>query len=207
MNFSSTTNPLYVNGSDLKIIWIQLMYLLPAATKLWPRLCFYSCLWFCPQGGSPAGRTPQAGRSPHQEDPQQGTPLLWQGEPPWQGDPHGRETPLQGDPRQWGPTHDRETPPGRRPLAWRPPWQGGPPAGRPPQGEPPMAGRPHPPCRENPPWQGGPPPAGRTTPPLAYGQWAAGTHPTGMHSCFLTFTSNYFCHTSLFCNSAYFFWK
>ena len=24
---------------------------LPAATKLWPRLCFYSCLWFCPQGG------------------------------------------------------------------------------------------------------------------------------------------------------------
>ena len=21
---------------------------LPAATKLWPRLCFYSCLWFCP---------------------------------------------------------------------------------------------------------------------------------------------------------------
>ena len=24
--------------------------LLPTATKVWPRLCFYSCLWFCPQG-------------------------------------------------------------------------------------------------------------------------------------------------------------
>ena len=24
---------------------------LPTATKLWPRLCFYSCLWFCPRGG------------------------------------------------------------------------------------------------------------------------------------------------------------
>ena len=31
------------------------------------------------------------------------------------------------------------------------------------------------------PWQGEPPPPGRET--AAYGQWAAGTHPTGMHSC------------------------
>ena len=50
--------------------------------------------------------------------------------------------------------------------------------------------------RENPPWQVDPParrppwqgePPGRETPlersPPAYGQWAAGTHPTGMHSC------------------------
>ena len=44
---------------------------LPAATKLWPRLCFYTCVWFCPQGGDLwvgrppwAGRTPRAGRTP-----------------------------------------------------------------------------------------------------------------------------------------------
>ena len=45
--------------------------LLPAATKLWPRLCFYTCLWFCSQGGSLAGRTPPpgAGRTPPGADP------------------------------------------------------------------------------------------------------------------------------------------
>ena len=131
---------------------------LPAATKLWPRLCFYSCLWFCPQGGSLAGRTPLAGKTPRQ------------------GGPPGRETPWQGGPRQgeppWqGEPPSRENPPGKEtPLARRPPWQGEPPQQRePPQQE-------EPPGKENPP--------GRETPP-AYGQWAAGTHPTGMHSCCL----------------------
>ena len=42
---------------------------LPTATKLWPRLCFYSCLWFCTQGGSLAGRTPRQG-DPGKEAPQ-----------------------------------------------------------------------------------------------------------------------------------------
>ena len=65
---------------------------LPAVTKLWPRLCFYSCLWFCPQGGLPQCM------------------LGYQPPPP------------------------KQTPP-------------------------------------------------RADPPPAYGQWAAGTHPTGMHSC------------------------
>ena len=41
------------------------------------------------------------------------------------------------------------------------------------------------------PWQGGPPRAGRHPPgreiPSAYGQWAAGTHPAGMHSCLSKF--------------------
>ena len=75
---------------------------------------------------------------------------------------------------------------------------------------PPGSGR-HPPSRENPPGTRQTPPAGRTPPdqadpprrenpplgpgrltphphpPPAYGQWAAGTHPTGMYSCFEEF--------------------
>ena len=31
--------------------WNIKFYLLPAATKLWPRLFFYTCLWFCSRGG------------------------------------------------------------------------------------------------------------------------------------------------------------
>ena len=153
----------HVNGS-IQSRFPQISFL-PAATKLWPRLCFYSCLWFCPWGGSLAGRTPCK-------------------ETPWQGDPS-----RQGEPPPHPPS--RETPLARRPPTRETPWQGGPPgrenppgkeaplARRPPrQGEPPLAGRP--PSRENPPWQGGPPWQGD---PPAYGQWAAGTHPTGMHSC------------------------
>ena len=48
---------------------------LPAAAKLWPRLCFYSCMWFCSQGGSasvhagippppPGGGTPPGKEAP-----------------------------------------------------------------------------------------------------------------------------------------------
>ena len=52
----------------------------------------------------------------------------------------------------------------------------------PPDGEPPLGWR-TPPWMENhpPPWDGEPPPPGKQTP--AYGLRAAGTHPTGMHSC------------------------
>ena len=82
--------------------------LLPAATKLWPRLCFYRRLWFCPGGG--LRRTP-----------------------PDQADPLG--------PRRTTPPRTKE--------------------------EPPLG------PRRN-------PPPGKKT--AAYGQWAAGTHPTGMQS-------------------------
>ena len=122
--------------------------LLPAATKLWPRLCFYTCLWFYPQGGS-------------LENPPRD-----QADPPGRENPHRtRETPL-----------DQGEPPGARE---NPPQD---------QGEPPRnQGDPNPPR-----YQGeAPPPPGPGTPPLPrrkktapYGQWAAGTHPTGMHSCF-----------------------
>ena len=34
----------------------NLVHFLPAATKLWPRLCFYTCVWFCSQGGGYSGQ-------------------------------------------------------------------------------------------------------------------------------------------------------
>ena len=65
---------------------------------------------------------------------------------------------------------------------------------------------PHPTPRSRPPLGADPPPGskpppGSRPPPPAYGQWAAGTHPTGMHSFFLfvyTPMFNLFClHNSL----------
>ena len=144
-----------------------LMTLLPAATKLRPRLCFLHVsviLSTGGEGGLQAGRTPpgQAGRPP----------------PPGQA---GRTPPDQAGRTPLGQA-------GRTPPRAR---QGEPPlgqAGRTPprarQGEPPLgqAGRTPPgPGSENPPWarQGEPP--RKQTP--EYGLRAAGTHPTGMHSC------------------------
>ena len=93
--------------------WIQWQkYLLPAATKLWPRLCFYTCLWFCSWGG--LRRTPPD-----------------QGEPPWT-----RQTPPrhQGDPppRQGEPPRTRQTPRTKEnpPRPDRPPRPGRPPGRR-----------------------------------------------------------------------------
>ena len=64
--------------------FIDACFSLPAATKLWPRLCFYSCLWFCPQwgGGLPqcmlgyCHTPPQEGGTPRKESPPKegGTP-------------------------------------------------------------------------------------------------------------------------------------
>ena len=42
---------------------------LPAATKLWPRLCFYTCVWFCSQGGSPGRENPRQGGTPREGEP------------------------------------------------------------------------------------------------------------------------------------------
>ena len=125
----------------LFIPWHLLKFscLLPAATKLWPRLCFLHVSVILLTGGEGGLR-----RTPPPGD---------QGEPPW-----------------------------TRQTTTTPPWD---------QGEPPGPGRPPwtrqtPRTKENPPppapGRPPPPPAGRTA---AYGQWAAGTHPTGMHSCHL----------------------
>ena len=74
--------------------WANLLF--PAATKLWPRLCFYSCLWFCPRGGSAsvhAGILPSPRRSPPKKEspPCQGDPLS-----PPRRRPPGKETPQEG---------------------------------------------------------------------------------------------------------------
>ena len=78
------------------------------------------------------------------------------------------------------PPRTRETPPRTKENPPRP--------GRPPQdqGDPPGT-RQTPQTKENPPGRENPHPRPRRTLPgkktAAYGQWAAGTHPTGMHSC------------------------
>ena len=111
---------------EAKKIWKGTWSLLPAAIKLWPRLCFYSCLWFCPQGGvclSACWDTTSP--SPEQN-------------------PLGADSPCNRHP----PTGSRH------------------------------------PSEQTPPEQT-PPPPDKQTP--AYGQWAAGTHPIGMHSCLLLF--------------------
>ena len=91
--------------------------------------------------------------------------------------PRTRENPP--GPGRTPPT--KENPPGTRE---NPPDQGEPPGpGRTPPGPgrtPPDQGEP-PPTRENPPGTRENPPGKKTA---AYGQWAAGTHPTGMHSCY-----------------------
>ena len=111
-------------------------WLLPAATKLWPRLCFYSCLWFCPQGGV----CPSA---------------CWDTtQPPWEQTPPGADVPR------------RRHPPGA---------------------DPPGGGTP----------LGADPP--EKTPPEAYGQWAASTHPTGMHSCFIRRIPSFLVSTYVVC--------
>ena len=76
---------------------------------------------------------------------------------------------------------------------WTPPWTRHPPTRHPPGSRPPSPGS-RPPRADPPPPGPGPPPDQAQHPPSplppvrkqtpAYGQWAAGTHPTGMHSCY-----------------------
>ena len=70
----------------------MLLYL-PGATKLWPRLCFYSCLWFCPQGEGVSA-------SVHAGIP-----------PPEQTPPGSRHPPRADTPREQTTPHPEQTPP------------------------------------------------------------------------------------------------
>ena len=114
-------------------------------------------------GGSP-GRAPPAGRTP----------------------PETRQTP----PRPGRPTPDQadtNPPVGRTPLGpgRHPPHQADTPRTR---QTPPPPGQGRHPLDQADPQPPNPPGPGRHLPPrkktAAYGQWAAGTHPTGMHSCY-----------------------
>ena len=102
---------------------ISQAWYLPAATKLWPRLCFYTCLWFCSQGGSlenPLGtkeNPPGPGRPPQdQGEP----PQIRQGEPP-----QIKETPPRT--KENPPQDQADTPPDQ---GEPPPGPGKPPLGR-----------------------------------------------------------------------------
>ena len=77
---------------------------LPAATKLWPRLRFNTCVWFCSQGGvsgqgeppSPrAGRTPPEQTPPQDQTPQSRHPLP-PGTRPYPPSPWSRHPPPPG---------------------------------------------------------------------------------------------------------------
>ena len=88
----------------------------------------------------------------------------WKQAPPGRRPPGSRHPPRRRHPPEVGtPTPSKQVPPRSR----YPPLPPG-------AGSPLEAGTPH---KET--------PLEADTPPPAYGQWAAGTHPTGMHSCFL----------------------
>ena len=116
------------------------------------------------------------------------------GMPPCQGDPPKEASPLPRKPPQEGGTPHKEAPPSPKKEA--PPQEGDPPRRRhPPEGDPPKMEAPPkkeahlqeggtPPRRMHPPKQEAqPPPHSPKKQTQAYSQWAAGTHPTGMHSC------------------------
>ena len=114
-------------------------------------------MWFCSGGGGSASVHAGIPPSPGKEAP-----------PPGRKHPPRKEAPLEGS----TPAQEGSTPPGKEVTPLRrkhspregstPPWEGITPP-PPPEKEAPPPGRKHPP---------------------AYGQWAGGTHPTGMHSCY-----------------------
>ena len=118
----------------------RVQYYFTARKRSLRRLCFYTCLSFCPQGGlphcmlgyhTPWQGDPLARRAPWhghllagQTLPGKETPLARQTPParktPWQGDPPGRADPLT--PRQGRHPPGKAAPLARRPsLAMRPP--------------------------------------------------------------------------------------
>ena len=106
----------------------------------------------------------------------------------WRTPPVWRPPPGHGELPQYGETPPDQTPPPLPPgmenpprpdTTTPPPRHGEPPWTRhPPHGEP----TPHPPAMETPP--------GKQTP--SYGLRSAGTHPTGMHSCWVSFNFDIF---------------
>ena len=97
--------------------------------------------------------------------------------PPGQVSPPGQVPPGQVHPLVRYTPQGRYTPPRQAPLGRYTPWAGTPPRQVHPQQVPPLQRYP----------LAGTPQGSYTSPPdnTGYGQWAGGTHPTGMHSCFL----------------------
>ena len=136
------------------------------------------------RGGAWSGTPPPGRHPPRQAPPKAGThppgsPPPGR-HPPRQAPPPGRHPPSRQAPPLAGTPLQAGTPPGRHPPSRQAPLQAGTPPGRHPLRQaPPKAGTPSPgrhPPRQAPPLQAGTPPG--------YGQRSAGTHPTGMHSCY-----------------------
>ena len=174
--------------------WKDMGCSLPAATKLWPRLCFYSCLWFCPQWGGVClsacwDTTPPGADTPRSRHPLEQTP-------PGACTPRSRHPPEQTPPGSRHPPRSRHLSQGADPPgADTHPCKQTPPGSRHPREQTPQSrhtpGSRHPPPPEqtpHTPWSRHPPPA---DPPWkadsSIRSWPAGTHPTGMHSCFFSF--------------------
>ena len=95
---------------------------LPATTKLWPRLCFYSCLWFCPWGGVCLSAcwdtTPWSRHQPGADTPLEQTPHPPGADTPWSRHPPGVDTPppppRSRPPWEQTPPQSRHTPPSSR---------------------------------------------------------------------------------------------
>ena len=100
-----TACTMYLNG------WA---YLLPAAMKLWPRLCFYSCLWFCLQGGVSEADPPGSRHPPQQTPPWSRHCPHPQQTPPGVDTPQVRPPPEQTPPGLSTPSQTKYTPPGSR---------------------------------------------------------------------------------------------
>ena len=69
----------------LELANCMILGLLPAETKFWPRLCFYRCLWFCPQGGGSGKETPPG----------------WKENPPWLDGEHPPPSWMENLPPSW----------------------------------------------------------------------------------------------------------
>ena len=160
--------------------WGMFLQLLPAVTKLWPRLCFYSCLWFYPQLGGGVSLSACLETTPWGAHPPPGADIP-QSRPPRSRHPPGSEPPGADPSGADIPTPQEQTPP----RADTPPWSRHPPEQTPPPTHPGADTPPEqtPPCSRHP----SPPTTRADTPPRKqtppYSQWVAGTHPTGMHSC------------------------
>ena len=142
--------------------------------------CLPQCMLGChpPRPGRPPCDQADTHPSPNQADPprDQADPPRTRQTPPDQADP----------PDQTDPPGTRQTP--------TPPDQGDPPRTR----QTPLGPGRHPPGPGRPPRDQADPPSGKQTP--AYGLRAAGTHPTGMHSCYTMFLLNSFATTHFFIN-------
>ena len=92
----------------------QFLWLLPAATKLWPRQYFYTCLSFCSQGGvlpqcMLGYHTPLSRHTPLEQTPREQTPPS-RHPPPRADTPLGADTPQSRSPPEQTPPK-ADTPP------------------------------------------------------------------------------------------------